>query len=69
MISEDLDEILTLADRILVMYEGAIIGEVDPRTTTMETLGLMMAGVPTAPTGPTEPADGEVPATSSPLGE
>jgi simple sugar transport system ATP-binding protein len=45
IISEDLDEILSLSDRILVVYEGAIIGEVDPRTTTRETLGLMMAGV------------------------
>jgi ABC-type uncharacterized transport system ATPase subunit len=46
IISEDLDEALALSDRILVMYEGSIIGEVDPRTTTRETLGLMMAGVP-----------------------
>jgi simple sugar transport system ATP-binding protein len=45
IISEDLDEILSLSDRILVMYEGSIIGEVDPGTTTRETLGLMMAGV------------------------
>ncbi len=45
IISEDLDEILSLSDRILVVYEGSIIGEVDPRTTARETLGLMMAGV------------------------
>jgi simple sugar transport system ATP-binding protein len=45
IVSEDLDEVLALSDRILVMYEGSIIGEVDPRTTTRETLGLMMAGV------------------------
>ena len=31
LISEDLDEILALADRIAVMYEGAIVGEVDAR--------------------------------------
>ena len=31
------------------MYEGAIIGEVDPRTTTREAIGLMMAGVTGAP--------------------
>jgi simple sugar transport system ATP-binding protein len=45
IVSEDLDEVLTLSDRVLVMYEGAFIGEVDPRTTARETLGLMMAGV------------------------
>ena len=32
LISEDLDEVLTLADRIVVMYEGAIVGEVDGAT-------------------------------------
>lgn len=45
IISEDLDEVLLLSDRILVMYEGGIIGEVDPRGVSRETLGLMMAGV------------------------
>jgi simple sugar transport system ATP-binding protein len=45
VVSEDLDEILTLCDRVLVMYEGETIGEVDPRETTRETLGLMLAGV------------------------
>jgi simple sugar transport system ATP-binding protein len=45
IVSEDLDEVLSLSDRVLVMYEGAFIGEVDPRTTARETLGLMMAGV------------------------
>jgi simple sugar transport system ATP-binding protein len=45
IVSEDLDEVMSLSDRILVMYEGAIIGEVDPRRTPRETLGLMMAGV------------------------
>ena len=35
---------LSLSDRILVMYEGAIIAEADPRTSTREALGLMMAG-------------------------
>ena len=42
--SEDLDEVLSLSDRILVMYEGSIIAEADPRTSTREALGLMMAG-------------------------
>jgi simple sugar transport system ATP-binding protein len=45
VVSEDLDEVLSLADRILVMYEGEIISEVDPRASTREALGLMMAGV------------------------
>jgi simple sugar transport system ATP-binding protein len=44
LISEDLDEILALADRIAVMYEGAIVGEVAADEATVEELGLMMAG-------------------------
>jgi simple sugar transport system ATP-binding protein len=45
MISEDLDEVFALSDRIAVIYEGQIIGIVDPATTTREEVGLMMAGV------------------------
>ena len=45
VVSEDLDEVLSLADRILVMYEGEIISEVDPRTATVGEIGLLMAGV------------------------
>jgi general nucleoside transport system ATP-binding protein len=44
LISEDLDEILALADRVAVMYEGAIAGERDASTATVEELGLLMAG-------------------------
>jgi ABC-type uncharacterized transport system ATPase subunit len=44
LISEDLDEILALADRIAVMYEGAVVGERDVRLATVEDLGLLMAG-------------------------
>jgi general nucleoside transport system ATP-binding protein len=44
LISEDLDEILALADRIVVMYEGAIVGERDATSATVEDLGLLMAG-------------------------
>jgi general nucleoside transport system ATP-binding protein len=44
LISEDLDEILALADRIAVMYEGRIVGERDAGTATVEELGLLMAG-------------------------
>lgn len=46
LISEDLDEIFALADRIGVLYEGRIVGEVDPQTTSRATIGLMMAGTP-----------------------
>jgi ABC-type uncharacterized transport system ATPase subunit len=44
LISEDLDEILALADRIAVMFEGGIAGERDAHTATPEELGLLMAG-------------------------
>jgi simple sugar transport system ATP-binding protein len=44
LISEDLDEILALADRIAVLYEGAIVGEVDAEQATVGDLGLLMAG-------------------------
>lgn len=45
MISEDLDEVFGLSDRIAVLYGGKIMGIVDPATTTREQVGLMMAGV------------------------
>ena len=44
LLSEDLDEIRALADRIAVMYEGAIVGERDAESATVEELGLLMAG-------------------------
>ncbi len=44
MISEDLDEILGLADRIAVMFEGRIVAMVDRENATREELGLAMAG-------------------------
>jgi simple sugar transport system ATP-binding protein len=44
LLSEDLDEILALADRIAVMYEGTVVGERDAATATVEELGLLMAG-------------------------
>jgi simple sugar transport system ATP-binding protein len=44
LISEDLDEILTLADRIVVMYEGAIAGETPREQADVEEIGLLMAG-------------------------
>ena len=45
LISEDLDEILTISDRIVVIYEGEIMGEVITKDATPEGLGLLMAGV------------------------
>jgi simple sugar transport system ATP-binding protein len=45
LISEDLDEILTISDRIIVIYEGEIMGEVVTKDATPEGLGLLMAGV------------------------
>ncbi len=45
LISEDLDEIRTLSDRIAVIYEGSIMGIVDRDTATVEQIGLMMAGI------------------------
>lgn len=43
-ISEDLDELLTLSDRIAVLHGGEIMGIVNPATVTLDELGLMMAG-------------------------
>ena len=44
LVSLELDEVMNLADRILVMYEGEVVGEFDPKTTTVQELGLYMAG-------------------------
>ena len=44
LVSLELDEVMSLSDRILVMYEGEIVGELDPKTTTTQELGLYMAG-------------------------
>lgn len=44
LVSFELDEVMNLADRILVMYEGEIVGQLDPKTTTVQELGLYMAG-------------------------
>ncbi len=44
LISLELEEVMNLSDRILVMYEGEIVGELDPKKTTVEELGLYMAG-------------------------
>ncbi len=50
LVSVELDEILALADRILVMHDGRIVGDVPRPAATERTLGLMMAGVTETPT-------------------
>ena len=44
LVSLELDEVMNLSDRILVMYEGEIVGEFNPEDVTVEELGLYMAG-------------------------
>ena len=44
LVSLELDEVMNVPDRILVMYEGEIVGEFDPKQVTVEELGLYMAG-------------------------
>ena len=44
LVSLELEEVMSVSDRILVMYEGEIVGEFDPKKTTPEELGLYMAG-------------------------
>lgn len=44
LVSLELDEVMNVSDRILVMYEGEIVGELDPKKTTAQELGLYMAG-------------------------
>ncbi len=44
LVSYELDEVMSLSDRILVMHQGEIVGELDPKATTPEELGLYMAG-------------------------
>ncbi len=45
LVSVELDEIRSLADRIIVMFDGHIVGEADPATATEGELGLLMAGI------------------------
>ncbi len=52
LISEDLDEILALSDRILVMYEGRIVGEIPREQVNIQQLGALMAG-----SSPARPGD------------
>ena len=52
LVSVELDEIMSLSDRILVMFDGIIVGEVDPAEADEKLLGLMMAGVDPRRDGP-----------------
>ena len=45
LISEDLEEIMTMSDRILVLFEGQVMGVIDARAAQIERIGLMMAGI------------------------
>ncbi|MEP6922875.1 MAG: ABC transporter ATP-binding protein [Pyrinomonadaceae bacterium] len=44
LVSAELEEVTALSDRLLVIHEGEIVGEVDPKTTSFEQIGLMMTG-------------------------
>lgn len=44
LVSEDLDEVLALADRVIVMYEGRITGTVDAAQATVASIGVLMGG-------------------------
>ena len=44
LVSLELDEVMDVSDRILVMYEGELVGQLDPKEITVEELGLYMAG-------------------------
>ena len=44
LVSLELDEVMNLSDRILVIYEGAIVADLDPKQVTVQELGLYMAG-------------------------
>lgn len=44
LVSLELDEVMDVSDRILVMYEGELVGQLDPKKVTVKELGLYMAG-------------------------
>jgi len=44
LVSAELEEVTALADRLIVLRKGKIVGEVDPKTATTEEIGLMMTG-------------------------
>ena len=44
LVSAELDEVLSLSDRVVVIYGGRLVGEVDPKSVSEEEIGLMMTG-------------------------
>ena len=44
VVSSELEEVMALSDRLLVMFEGKIVGEFDPDTASMTDIGLAMLG-------------------------
>jgi simple sugar transport system ATP-binding protein len=44
LVSAELDEVLSMSDRVIVMYDGRIVGDVDPKTVSEEEIGMMMTG-------------------------
>lgn len=44
LFSLEIDEVMSLSDRIIVIYEGELVGEFDPKEVTVEELGLYMSG-------------------------
>ena len=45
LVSSELSEVMSLSDRVIVMYKGAVVGEVDPKVTSNTKMGLLMAGI------------------------
>ena len=45
LVSSELSEVMSLSDRVVVMYKGSIVGEVDPKVTSNTKMGLLMAGI------------------------
>ncbi|HVT58256.1 MAG TPA: ABC transporter ATP-binding protein [Thermoanaerobaculia bacterium] len=67
LVSAELDEVTALADRLLVLHQGRVAGEVDPARATLEEIGLLMTGgspppAPPAATAPGAAAPGRAPA-------
>lgn len=63
LVSADLNEVMSLSDRILVLFEGRVMGEVSADEATTEMLGLMMAGA--APAAGTAASVGAAPAAAA----
>ncbi|MCR5788463.1 MAG: ABC transporter ATP-binding protein [Lachnospiraceae bacterium] len=59
LVSLELEEVLSISDRILVMYEGEIVGELDPKKTKRDELGLYMAGAKRQSPGEMNTSGGE----------